>query len=52
MVISHETRPLAALPPPPHNFFKTYTIERGANAVGNEQLSITPPATTQSGDQE
>ena len=41
MAISLENRPLAAL--------YTFTIERGANALG---ISIPPPATTKSGDRE
>ena len=32
--------------PPPHIFFRTDTIERGANAV---DMNIPPPATTESG---
>ena len=46
--MSLEIRSLAALYPP-YIFFETDTIERGANAVG---ISITPPATTESGDRE
>ena len=45
--MSLKIRPFAALyPPPPHIFFRTDTIERGANAV---DMNIPPPATTESG---
>ena len=38
--MSLEIRPLAAVYPPPYNFFLTDTTERGANVVG---MNIPPP---------